>query len=198
MKTLPRFIVSVLCFFASLPAHAQKRPAADAYGQRLFEVLQSKNIQGFNELIPSYDLFVNHYLTQFSEDYYRRVKRPDASEEEIKIMEEEAKKILNETHKTLIENKEAREGFTKSLQKSKEDFKELLERGARKGIVWGNIKFIGITYKPDENDNYFSLIRNAELFFSHQGEKYSLKLGELMKLKDQYYGLDIQFEKLFK
>lgn len=188
MKVLLRFIALPVCFFAFLPSHAQQHTAAAAYGQRLFELLQSRNVQGLDELVPSYDTFINEAYEQ----YRRQARESGMSEEETEV-------ALNEMRKATVgSGDKPRKQYAELRKNLKKEFSEFLSRGLRKGIVWENIRFTDFKYTPDEIPDFFSSLRNAELLFSYQGKVFSLEVGDLVKLQGKYYSLNIQFDKLFK
>lgn len=187
MKVLLRFIALPVCFFVFQPSHAQQR-TAEAYGQRLFELIQSRNVQRLDELIPSYDTYIKEIYEQ-----YRRQARESG------MSEKEAEAALNDMRKAIAGSEDKpRKQYAEMRKNLKKEFSEFLSRGLRKGIVWENIRFTDFKYTPDETPDFFSSLRNVELFFSHQGKVFSLEVGDLVKLQGKYYSLNIQFDQLFK
>ena len=189
MKSLLKLIFIFIIFsFVTASSHAQQRDEARAYGKRLFELLQSKNIQGLNELVPSYNLYINEIFKQSR----RQMKQSGTSEDEMET-------ALNEMHKEVAESMEAQQKFFAVLfENLKKEFLDLLDRGQRNGIVWKNIRFVNFKYKPDKESEFFTMLQGAKLLFSHQGEVFSLKVGPLVKLQERYYSLNIQFNELFQ
>lgn len=187
MKSLLKLIFIIFSFITA-SSYAQQRDEARAYGKRLFELLQSKNIQGLNELVPFYSFYINELFEQSR----RQMKQSGTSEDEMET-------ALKEMRKAIAESTEAQQKFFAGLfENLKKDFLELLDRGQRNGIVWKNIRFVNFKYKIDKKDEFFSMLQDAELLFSHQGKIFSLKVGPLVKLQESYYSLNIQFNELFQ
>jgi hypothetical protein len=163
-----KYILIVLFATLAIPSFSQEKDK-DVMIKKIFTILQQKDEAGFVKLFPDAAVMKEFILKQIGKD---------------KVGED----TLSDEYKTMLAD------ITESsLQKEfGEMFREIIEKGEKKGVVWAKTNFVSYTADSALDEESGMARLEGKVYFNIGKMEYFLKYDEIIRFENLgWYGVSI-------